>query len=165
GFTLRFHFEPNEYFANTVLEKYYKLQLTPDADDPSCYDGPKPTATRGTKIQWKHAKNVTQENAENDAGRTVTSAEKDNSFLYVQRSQVTLKQILYSNFFDPPITEMSKELSGPASEAFREDYDIGKDILDLIIPQAVFHYTGELAEDDGLYFVDESEDGGVVFYD
>lgn len=40
SFTLEFHFEPNEYFTNTVLTKVYKMKSEPDADDPFSFEGP-----------------------------------------------------------------------------------------------------------------------------
>lgn len=40
SFTLEFHFEPNEYFTNSVLTKVYKMKSEPDAEDPFSFEGP-----------------------------------------------------------------------------------------------------------------------------
>lgn len=40
SFTLEFHFEPNEFFTNTVLSKTYKMRSEPDESDPFSFDGP-----------------------------------------------------------------------------------------------------------------------------
>jgi hypothetical protein len=150
GFTLRFHFEPNQYFSNTVIEKYYKLQLTPDAEDPFDYDGPMVTATKGTKIDWKPEMNVTQKVVKkkqkkgSGAGRFITKTVKTDSFF---------------NFFDPPVTEMTEELDETESETLRSDFEIGQIIRDQIIPRAVLFFTGEAADEDDFDFGDEFEDG------
>ena len=38
GFTLHFHFKPNEYFTNTVLTKSYELKCEPQDDDPFSFE-------------------------------------------------------------------------------------------------------------------------------
>lgn len=40
SFTLEFHFEPNDFFTNTVLTKTYKMRSEPDESDPFSFDGP-----------------------------------------------------------------------------------------------------------------------------
>ena len=40
SFTLEFHFEPNDFFTNTVLTKTYKMRSEPDETDPFSFDGP-----------------------------------------------------------------------------------------------------------------------------
>lgn len=40
GFSLEFHFEPNEYFTDTVLTKRYEMRYEPDPEDPLSYEGP-----------------------------------------------------------------------------------------------------------------------------
>ena len=40
GFTLEFHFSPNDFFTNTVLTKEYTMKCTPDEKDPFSFDGP-----------------------------------------------------------------------------------------------------------------------------
>lgn len=40
SFTLEFHFEPNDFFTQTVLTKTYKMRSEPDESDPFSFDGP-----------------------------------------------------------------------------------------------------------------------------
>ncbi|KAM3856699.1 nucleosome assembly protein 1-like 4 isoform 4-T5 [Vipera latastei] len=40
SFTLEFHFEPNDYFTNSVLTKTYKMKSEPDKTDPFSFEGP-----------------------------------------------------------------------------------------------------------------------------
>lgn len=44
---MRFHFEPNDYFTNTVITKEFEL------------DGEDINKSFGDKIEWKEGKNVT----------------------------------------------------------------------------------------------------------
>ncbi len=37
---LEFHFEPNDYFTNSVLTKTYKMKSEPDKADPFSFEGP-----------------------------------------------------------------------------------------------------------------------------
>ena len=38
GFTLSFHFHPNEFFTNSVLTKHYSMKCEPDKDDPFSFE-------------------------------------------------------------------------------------------------------------------------------
>ena len=38
GFTLYFHFSPNDYFSNEVLTKTYELKCEPQEDDPFSFE-------------------------------------------------------------------------------------------------------------------------------
>lgn len=60
GFSLNFHFEPNEYFEGTVLTKTYKLRMEPSADEVLTYEGPEIVHAHGSTIKWKKDKNVTK---------------------------------------------------------------------------------------------------------
>lgn len=40
GFTLEFHFAPNDYFTNTVLTKEYSMKCKPDEENPLEFEGP-----------------------------------------------------------------------------------------------------------------------------
>lgn len=59
GFTLEFHFSPNEFFSNEVLKKIYYLNFDPPSLAPLEYEGPEIVQCRGTPIQWEPGKNVT----------------------------------------------------------------------------------------------------------
>jgi len=59
SFTLEFHFEPNDYFTNSVLTKTYKMKSEPDKTDPFSFEGPEIVDCEGCTIDWKKGKNVT----------------------------------------------------------------------------------------------------------
>jgi len=47
GFTLEFHFSPNEYFTDKVLTKSYEMRAEPDEEDPFSFEGPEIVACQG----------------------------------------------------------------------------------------------------------------------
>ncbi len=47
GFTLEFHFSPNEFFTNTVLTKSYQMRSEPDESDPFSFEGPEIISSSG----------------------------------------------------------------------------------------------------------------------
>merc|ERR1712179_796701 len=94
GFTLHFHFLPNEYFTNTILTKSYELKCEPQEDDPFSFEGPEIFKCTGCPIDWSKGKNLTvkqvkkkQKHKSKGSVRTVTKQVKADSFF---------------NFFDPP---------------------------------------------------------------
>lgn len=40
GFTLEFHFAPNDYFTDTILTKEYSMKCKPDDENPLEFEGP-----------------------------------------------------------------------------------------------------------------------------
>uniref|UniRef100_A0A673JF64 Nucleosome assembly protein 1-like 1 n=1 Tax=Sinocyclocheilus rhinocerous TaxID=307959 RepID=A0A673JF64_9TELE len=125
SFTLEFHFEPNDFFTNTVLTKTYKMRSEPDESDPFSFDGPEIMGCTGCTIDWNKGKNITlktikkkQKHKGRGTTRTVTKTVPNDSFF---------------NFFSPP-------------EA--ADFEIGHFIRERIVPRAVLYFTGEAIEDD-----------------
>ncbi|VDN51505.1 unnamed protein product [Dracunculus medinensis] len=154
-FSLFFHFKPNEYFEQTVLEKKYTIRMTPIENDPFSYDGPIVTKSLGF---WKEGKNVTQTTIKkkqkkgNNAGKFISKVVKADSFF---------------NFFDP--VEINKdlgmgcELDDDEREMVEADFEIGQLFRDQVIPRAVLFYTGEIV-DDGLLdqFEGEEDEDEVI---
>merc|ERR1712226_545203 len=95
GFTLYFHFGPNDYFENQVLTKTYELKCEPQEDDPFSFEGPEIIKCTGCTVEWKKGKNLTvkqvkkkQKHKSKGSIRTITKQVKADSFF---------------NFFDPPV--------------------------------------------------------------
>lgn len=155
SYSLFFHFTENEFFKQTVLKKWYKLQLTPDEDDPFDFDGPMVVEAKGTEIEWNEGKNVTKKVVKKkqkkgaNAGRFITKTVRADSFF---------------NFFDPPEvktkdeTNEDEEEDEEEQELLRADFEIGQMIRDQIIPRAVLFYTGEAADEDDLFDYEDEED-------
>lgn len=59
GYTIEFHFMPNDYFTNEMLTKTYELTTDKDERDPFGYDGPALYKSVGCRIDWKNGKDVT----------------------------------------------------------------------------------------------------------
>ena len=47
GFTLHFHFAPNQFFTNSVLTKCYEMKCEPPEDDPFSFEVSNPTINLG----------------------------------------------------------------------------------------------------------------------
>merc|ERR1712088_566975 len=94
GFTLHFHFAPNQFFTNSILTKCYEMKCEPPEDDPFSFEGPEIFKCTGCPIDWQKGKNLTvkqvkkkQKHKSKGSVRTITKQVKADSFF---------------NFFDPP---------------------------------------------------------------
>lgn len=154
GFTINFHFSPNEFFTNTILSKEYEMKNDVDPEDPLDFDGPEIFKSKGCKIEWKTGKNTTvkvikqkvkQKGKGKGGQKFVTKTEKRESFF---------------NFFSPPkVPEDPKEEIDDETQALiTEDFDIGFGIKEKLIPKAILYFTGEAMDDDDDDFEDDSED-------
>ncbi|KAL6740807.1 hypothetical protein Aduo_014126 [Ancylostoma duodenale] len=154
GFTIYFHFSPNEFFSNTVLKKQYFLEIKPDAEDPFGFDGPSVVRAVGDTIQWNDGKNITKKVVKKklkkgaNAGKFITKTVKADSFF---------------NFFDtivPPTEDHKNEddEEDDSHELMRADFEIGQVLRDNIIPRAVLFYTGEADLGDDMFDLGEDAD-------
>ena len=147
GFTLNFHFADNEFFSNKVLIKEYQLRNDYDKDDPLDFDGPEVIKSSSFKIDWKPGKNPcvkiikkkTKSKVKGKGGpKFVTKEEKRDSFFH---------------FFNPPANEDDED-----ADLLHEDYDIGINIKEKLIPKAVLYFTGEAETVDYDEFEDEDDE-------
>lgn len=173
GYTLEFHFAPNEFFSNQILTKSYELSCDLDERDPLGYDGPMLYKCSGTQIQWlSKEKNVTcqlvkkkQKHKSSGTIRTVIKEEKQDSFF---------------NFFETPTSDgirpsyksenqalMAKDISEDLyneEKLCEADFEIGHFFKELIVPKAILYFTGELSheddEDDEYDEEDEDDEEG-----
>ncbi|XP_039970673.1 nucleosome assembly protein 1-like 1 [Bactrocera tryoni] len=119
-FIIEFHFEPNEFFSNTILTKTYFLNCLPDVDDPLSYDGAEIYKCEGCKIDWK------QNNSEKDK-KSYTS---------------------FFDFFSPPT--LPEDTEDPnycdINAILQNDFELGFYLKERVIPKAVMFFTGEIAD-------------------
>merc|ERR1712066_1087447 len=150
GFTLYFHFSPNDYFSNEVLTKTYELKCEPQEDDPFSFEGPEIIKCTGCTIDWKKGKNLTvkqvkkkQKHKSKGSVRTITKQVKADSFF---------------NFFDPPTVpdDPNAEVDEDTQALLTVDFEIGHYIRERIVPRAVLFFTGEALEDESD--VEEEDD-------
>jgi nucleosome assembly protein 1-like 1 len=137
GFSLSFHFAPNDYFENAVLTKRYEVPNLLLADEPILKN------VEGCEIKWKAGRSLTnrpvtkkQRGKGKHAGqvRSVKSTESSESFFH---------------FFTPPtmpsLETMDEEEATRLESAFDEDYDIAQAFRSHIIPKAVLWFTGQVS--------------------
>merc|ERR1712107_796695 len=86
GFTLHFHFAPNQFFTNSVLTKCYEMKCEPPEDDPFSFEGPEIFKCTGCPIDWQKGKNLTvkqvkkkQKHKSKGSVRTITKQVKADS--------------------------------------------------------------------------------------
>jgi len=152
GFTLHFHFSPNDYFTNEVLTKTYILKCEPQEDEPFSFEGPEIIKCTGCTIDWKKGKNLTvkqvkkkQKHKSKGSIRTITKQVKADSFF---------------NFFDPPIVpdDPNAEVDEDTQALLTVDFEIGHYIRERIVPRAVLFFTGEALDEDSDYDEDDEDD-------
>jgi len=149
GFTLEFHFAPNDYFENTILTKRYEVPNLLLEDEPVLKN------VVGCKIHWKSGRSLMyrqvtkkQRGKGKNAGqvRTIKKRERRDSFFH---------------FFDPPkmpsMDEMDEDEADRLEEAFDNDYDVAQAFRTHIIPKGVLWFTGQALEDDEDDDDDEEE--------
>jgi len=150
GFTLEFHFSPNEYFTNEILTKHYDMKCTVDEDDPFSFEGPEISRCRGCEINWKKGKNVTV--------RTVVKKQKHKSKGSVRTVTKTVQNDSFFNFFTPPTApENDEEIDEETEALLSADFEIGEVIRQRLVQRAVLYFTGEALADEE-YDEDEDED-------
>jgi len=154
AFTLHFHFNPNDFFTNTVLTKEYHMKCEPSEDDPFSFEGPEIYKCTGCIVNWKQGKNLTV--------KTVKKKQKHKSKGNVRTVTKTVKNDSFFNFFDPPavpdMTNEDDDIDPETQDLLTSDFEIGHYIRERIIPRAVLFFTGEALEEDDDYD-DEDEEG------
>lgn len=94
SYTLEFHFEPNEYFTNSVLTKQYFLKSKVDQQYPFTFEGPEIHKCVGCNIDWQKGKNLTV--------KTIKRKQKHKARGAVRTIQKQVPADSFFNFFNPP---------------------------------------------------------------
>lgn len=151
GFTLQFHFAPNEYFDNAVLSKTYEVPNLLLPDEPLL------KKVEGTAIQWKVGRSLTY--------RMVKKKQRGKGKHAGQVRTIEKKEDLESFFrwFEPPemppMEELDEEEAARLEEIYDEDYEIAQAFRYQLIPQAVLYFTGEVGDEHVALAMDgETED-------
>lgn len=139
---LEFHFEPNEYFTNTVLTKHYEMKCTPDDDDPFSFEGPEIIKCAGCTINWNKGKDITK--------KTIKKKQKHKSRGVVRTVAKVVANDSFFNFFSPPTMPddiNAADVDDELRSLITSDFEIGHYIRDRLIPRAVLFFTGEGVDD------------------
>lgn len=151
GFRIRFHFVPNPFISNDVLEKVYHFSRK------NVYSPSRCTKIESMPIAWRVGKNVTVEIVSKGTYRGHRRSAKP------KREEVP-RPSFFRRFFrnlggDAAIPEEELEDDEEDSEDLMsylidDDVEQARALLDHLIPRAVRWYTGEAVEGDG-----ESDEG------
>ncbi|KAG8125714.1 hypothetical protein E2320_020909 [Naja naja] len=141
-----FHFEPNDYFTNSILSKTYKMKSEPDKTDPFSFEGPEIVDCEGCTIDWKKGKNVTV--------KTIKKKQKHKGRGTVR---TITKQVPNDSFFNFFISGDGESLDEDSECTLAIDFEVGHFFRERIVPRAVLYFTGEAIEDDDNF--EEGEEG------
>ncbi|XP_063831890.1 nucleosome assembly protein 1-like 1 isoform X1 [Ostrinia nubilalis] len=152
GFTLEFHFAPNDYFTNTVLTKEYSMKCKPDEENPLEFEGPEIYSCKGCEIAWKKGKNVTV--------KTIKKKQKHKSRGSVRTVTKSVQADSFFNFFSPPAMpdDPNSTLASDIQALLTADFEIGHYIRERVVSRAVLLYTGEGLDDDDDDDYEEEEE-------
>ncbi|XP_063537900.1 nucleosome assembly protein 1-like 1 isoform X1 [Cydia strobilella] len=152
GFTLEFHFAPNDYFTNTVLTKEYSMKCKPDEENPLEFEGPEIYSCKGCEINWKKGKNVTV--------KTIKKKQKHKSRGSVRTVTKSVQADSFFNFFSPPAMpeDPNSTLASDIQALLTADFEIGHYIRERVVSRAVLLYTGEGLDDDDDDDYEEEEE-------
>ena len=145
SFTLEFHFGPNDYFTDEVMQKTYSL-----IDD----DEPILERAEGTAIDWKPGKNLTVKTLKKKVpnkkgGKPITKTKQEpcDSFF---------------NFFAPPdldeLEDLDEEQEEQIHEFIQADFEVGAAFRERLVPHAVLWFTGEAMDEQMEYGEEEEEE-------
>lgn len=157
GFKLIFKFRENDFFSNTELTKSYKV--SPDLLEEKA---PALTSVEGSKIEWKHKKNLCQ--AETQKKQKAKSGRKAGQIRFV--TKVEPKPSFFHFFGDPRLDDDDDEDDEPEEGqhpyqlSIDEDYEAGHAFRAEIIPDAILWFTGEALddEDDDDFDLDDEDE-------
>lgn len=97
SYTLEFHFEPNEFFTNSVLTKQYFLKSKIDAEFPFTFEGPEIYKCVGCNIDWHKSKNLTV--------KTIIRKQKHKARGAVRTIAKQVPADSFFNFFNPTVVQ------------------------------------------------------------
>lgn len=152
GFTLFFHFSPNEYFSNPVLTKTYEMRVHIDPKDPFSFEGTEIHKSTGCKIDWKEGKDVTV--------REVKKKQKHKNTGAIRLSTKQVANDSFFGFFNPPQIDENEdaEVDTDLQEKVTVDFELGSFLKERLLPRAVLYFTGEALESDDEEEEEDDED-------
>ncbi|XP_062403354.1 nucleosome assembly protein 1-like 4a isoform X1 [Sardina pilchardus] len=152
SFTLEFHFEPNNYFSNTVLTKLYKMKAEPDAADPFSFEGTEIVDCEGCQISWQKGKDVTM--------KVIKKKQKHKGRGTVRTVTKQIPQDSFFNFFSPvKASPGDSEVDEELDFTLAADFEVGHFFRERIVPRAVLYFTGEAMEEEMSIDEEEYEEG------
>ncbi len=152
GFELIFLFEKNDYFKNASLRKSFVMTRQNIIE--KC---------EGTEIEWKEGKDVTkkkikkkQKAKKGQPGKTITKTVEQESFFNFFKTIEMPDETELAEGKKPEKEDDEEEEKKDAGELMDEDYDMGQEFKDQLIPLALEYYLEVIQEDED----DEDDDCG-----
>jgi len=128
SFEVEFHFAENPFFSNNVLRKAYILEANGNKIN---YDHIEPAI-----IEWKEGKSLVMKKVTTKIpGKTLKNGKKSASRTETREQP----QPSFFHFFNPQVREDDEQYE----EIMGEDYELGLQLKDDIIPDAVHYFTGD----------------------
>ena len=150
GFELIFLFEKNDYFKNASLRKSFVMTRQNIIE--KC---------EGTEIEWKEGKDVTkkkikkkQKAKKGQPGKTITKTVEQESFFNFFKTSEMPEETELAEGKKPEKEDDEEEEKKDAGELMDEDYDMGQEFKDQLIPLALEYYLEVIQEDED----DEDDD-------
>ena len=148
GFDLIFTFEKNDYFKNEKLTKGFTMERQNMIE--KC---------EGTEIEWKDGKDVTkkkikkkQKAKKGKPGQTITKVVEQESFFNFFKTRVMPDEKELAEGKEPPKEKEDDDEEGTGekdvAELMDEDYDLGNEFKDQLIPLALEYYLEVIEDDD-----------------
>jgi len=158
-FTLTFKFRENPFFTNQVLTKEYGLRVGYNPDAPFNYIGPEIVGCKGSTINWKEGMDVTKMEVTEDSNGQSESGE-------LNEEENMRKRSSFFTLFSPPAIQLDgcgrEKLTEEEQTILDEDFEIGFNLKERILPRAVIYFTGEVYDyhqEDDSDDEDNSKDG------
>lgn len=149
GFDLTFTFEKNDYFKNAQLKKTFVMTRQNIIE--KC---------EGTEIEWKDGKDVTkkkikkkQKAKKGQPGKTITKTVDQESFFNFFKTitmpdEKELAEGKKPEKADKDDDEEGENAEKDVGELMDDDYDLGTEFKDQLIPLALEYYLEVIEEDD-----------------
>ena len=131
GFTVEFHFSPNEFFSNSVLSVTYREKC--DFVPGELFDIQMGIVDcTGTTINWKDNKNLTK------MKKTMKNKKTGDKKVKID------KVPSFFDFFNPPVVEADSKDAEEQQDKLEDNYSTGVHFMENVIPYAVLYYTEEM---------------------
>eukprot|EP01084_Bolivina_argentea_P207606 354186_1 len=166
GFTLQFHFGPNQWFENDVLSKTYCLMNVLDCGEPVV------DSIRGDVIKWKPQKNLCEKEVPQSKRRQTGRRRHGHGWSQSRRNSRNVdilsveKMKSFFRFFDTLYNvDHEEQEDGDEDDqhsiTYEQDYEVGSAFRSSLVPDALmwFLYDGE--EDDSDYKEEDDGDSDV----
>jgi len=158
GFTVEFYFNANPYFSNTLLRKTYVYK-----DELDFFGSLVHSHVIGDIINWKHGKNLIEQ-----ANTAPKQSHGDDD-----EDEDEPEESFFTFFTPPPSisapdTELASQLAkvkvndedeeDERDTLLDDDFELGEDLKDQIIPHSVEYFTGEAEDYEDDYDFDDDDD-------